>query len=121
MLRELIDLFLDSAPKRIMQIRESAQQPTNLAFHAHALKSMSLNMGAQKIVDHLIEVHGCRRIAFLRGPDGNEDSSQRERGYRKSLKSHGLAFDSALIGAGGFNDEDGQAALSALDRTGSAT
>ena len=51
MLRELIDLFLDSAPKRITQIRESAHQPTNLAFHAHALKSMSLNMGAQKIVD----------------------------------------------------------------------
>ncbi len=51
MLRELIDLFLDSAPKRLTQIRESAHHPTNLAFHAHALKSMSLNMGAQKIVD----------------------------------------------------------------------
>jgi len=51
MLRELIDLFLDSAPKRITQIRESAHHPANLAFHAHALKSMSLNMGAQKIVD----------------------------------------------------------------------
>jgi len=51
MLRELIDLFLDSAPKRITQIRESAHHPTNLAFHAHALKSMSLNMGAQKIVE----------------------------------------------------------------------
>ena len=29
--------------------------------------------GAQKLVEHLIEVHGCRRIAFLRGPEGNED------------------------------------------------
>ena len=51
MLRELIDLYLDSAPKRITQIREAAHHPVNLAFHAHALKSMSLNMGAQKIVE----------------------------------------------------------------------
>ena len=70
MLRELIDLFLDSAPKRITQIRESAHQPTNLAFHAHALKSMSLNMGAQKIVEL------TKRIEDM-GRDGNlNDSAQ---------------------------------------------
>ena len=70
MLRELIDLFLDSAPKRITQIRESAHHPTNLAFHAHALKSMSLNMGAQKIVDL------TRRLEEL-GRAGNlNDSAQ---------------------------------------------
>ena len=50
MLHELINLFLDSAPKRIKQIQDSVHDPANLAFHAHALKSMSLNMGAQKIV-----------------------------------------------------------------------
>src|SRR5262249_47355451 len=44
MLRELIDLFLDSAPKRIKQIQDAAHDPASLAFHAHALKSMSLNM-----------------------------------------------------------------------------
>jgi LacI family transcriptional regulator len=70
--------------------------------------------GAQKLVNHLIEVHGRRRIAFLRGPDGNEDSVERERGYRAALKSHGLAFDPALIGVGGFNEEDGQAAVRKL-------
>jgi HPt (histidine-containing phosphotransfer) domain-containing protein len=51
MLRELIDLFLESAPKRIEQIRDTAKDPAELAFHAHALKSMSLNLGAQKIVE----------------------------------------------------------------------
>jgi CheY-like chemotaxis protein/HPt (histidine-containing phosphotransfer) domain-containing protein len=51
MLRELIDLFLESAPKRISQIREAAQNPAELAFHAHALKSMSMNLGARRIVD----------------------------------------------------------------------
>jgi LacI family transcriptional regulator, galactose operon repressor len=70
--------------------------------------------GAQKLVNHLIEVHGRRRIAFLRGPDGNEDSDERERGYRSALKSHGIPFDPALIGRGGFNEEDGQAAVQKL-------
>ncbi len=67
--------------------------------------------GAQKLVDHLIEVHGRRRIAFLRGPQGNEDSVERERGYRKALKSHGIQVDPRLTGTGGFNEEDAQAAV----------
>src|SRR5262249_35907952 len=51
MLHELINLFLDAAPKRIAQIRESVSNPTQLSFHAHALKSMSLNLGAKRIVE----------------------------------------------------------------------
>jgi len=51
MLQELIDLYIQAAPKRVRQVRESAQNSTELAFHAHALRSMSLNMGARKIVE----------------------------------------------------------------------
>ncbi len=50
MLEELIDLFLDGAPKRIGQISEAVQDAPKLAFHAHALKSMSLNLGARRLV-----------------------------------------------------------------------
>jgi CheY-like chemotaxis protein/HPt (histidine-containing phosphotransfer) domain-containing protein len=51
MLRELIDLFLDTAPKRIAQIHESKSNAAQLSFHAHALKSMSLNLGAKRVVE----------------------------------------------------------------------
>ena len=51
MLNELIGLFLDAAPKRVRQIREFAHNSPELAFHAHALRSMSLNMGARRIVE----------------------------------------------------------------------
>jgi HPt (histidine-containing phosphotransfer) domain-containing protein len=51
MLKELIDLFLDGAPQRITQIVQAATDPPNLAFHAHALKSMSLNLGAKRIIE----------------------------------------------------------------------
>jgi signal transduction histidine kinase/HPt (histidine-containing phosphotransfer) domain-containing protein len=51
MLQELVDLFLEGAPQRIAQIGQSLEDPQKLAFHAHALKSMSLNLGASRIVE----------------------------------------------------------------------
>jgi signal transduction histidine kinase/HPt (histidine-containing phosphotransfer) domain-containing protein len=51
MLDELVDLFLDGAPDRIAQIVASTGEPVKLAFHAHALKSMGLNLGAKRVVD----------------------------------------------------------------------
>ncbi len=64
--------------------------------------------GARQIIDHLIEVHGCRRIAWLRGPAGNEDSAWREKGYLESLVAHGIPLDPDLIGEGNFAAEDAQ-------------
>ncbi len=61
--------------------------------------------GAQRLIEHLIEVHGCRRIAYLRGPEGNEDSEWRERGYRQALESHGIPFDPGLIANGGYEED----------------
>ena len=72
--------------------------------------------GARRLVEHLIEVHHCRRIAFLRGPDGNEDSQWRELGYRLALSTHHLEFDERLIATGGFEEAQGRAAVEGLLR-----
>jgi LacI family transcriptional regulator len=58
--------------------------------------------GARQLVDHLVEEHACRRIAFLRGPAGHEDSDWRELGFRESLRAHGIDPDPALVGQGDF-------------------
>jgi HPt (histidine-containing phosphotransfer) domain-containing protein len=50
-LTELIDLFLAEAPQRIAQINQLLTEPQKLAFQAHALKSMSLNLGANRIAE----------------------------------------------------------------------
>jgi len=60
-------------------------------------------------VDHLIEVHGRRRIGFLHGPTGNEDSYWRERGYLESLAAHDIPVNPELISAGQFADAPAQA------------
>jgi HPt (histidine-containing phosphotransfer) domain-containing protein len=51
MLRELIDLFLDAAPTRITQIYQFSTEPQKLAFHAHALKSICLNLGCKRVIE----------------------------------------------------------------------
>jgi len=61
--------------------------------------------GAEMLVSHLIEKHHRRRIVFLRGPDGHEDSQWREKGYREALNSHAIPFDPTLVGFGGFEED----------------
>jgi LacI family transcriptional regulator len=76
--------------------------------------------GARRLVSHLIETHGARRIAFLRGPDGNQDSGWRESGYHQALAEHHLEFDPQLVEPGNFDVEDGRAAVETLLRKGIA-
>jgi DNA-binding LacI/PurR family transcriptional regulator len=83
--------------------------PPNMNIPVITIENKS---GAQKIVDHLIEVHGCRRIAYLRGPEGHEDSEWRERGYREALEAHGIPFDETLIATGGFDEDEAAATVS---------
>lgn len=52
---------------------------------------------ARKLVEHLIEAHGKRRIAFLHAPDYYEDDLLREKGYRAALRRHGIPYDDALV------------------------
>jgi len=70
--------------------------------------------GAAMLISHLIETHGRRRIVYLRGPEGHEDSVWRERGYRDALKAHGIKFDRHLIASGSFDDEEAFAAVQHL-------
>lgn len=67
--------------------------------------------GARQIVEHLITVHGCRRIAFLAGPPNYEDTLLRERGYRQALAMHNMPFDKNLVGEGAFNDQVAETAV----------
>ncbi len=58
--------------------------------------------GMHELMAHLIEGHGYRRLAFVRGPEANDESERRYRVYRDVLAEHGLALDPALVVVGGF-------------------
>jgi len=57
------------------------------------------------LVEHLIQVHGKRRIAFVSSSeyDYQEDIRRREAGYRAALARHGLAGERSLIFDGGYS------------------
>jgi DNA-binding LacI/PurR family transcriptional regulator len=56
----------------------------------------------RKLMEHLIQVHGKRRILFLRGPLHQEDSVRRELGYKAALAANGIPFDEGLVLNGDF-------------------
>lgn len=70
--------------------------------------------GVYTLISHLIEVHGYRKIAFLRGPEMHENAYWREAGYRKALSEHNLDFDPDLVESGDFNTEQARLAVKRL-------
>jgi DNA-binding LacI/PurR family transcriptional regulator len=64
-----------------------------------------------ELVSHLIAVHDCRRILFMRGPEEQEDSYWREIGYKSALAEHGIVYDEALSICGFFDRDIAHDAL----------
>jgi signal transduction histidine kinase/DNA-binding LacI/PurR family transcriptional regulator len=60
---------------------------------------MDERQGMDDAVSHLIEAHGCERIAFIRGPANHTGAERRYQGYRDALARHGLSSDPALAPA----------------------
>jgi signal transduction histidine kinase/DNA-binding LacI/PurR family transcriptional regulator len=60
---------------------------------------MDNRRGMSAVVTHLIEEHGHRRIAFVRGPANHAGAGERYQGYRDALASHGLPEHPELVSA----------------------
>ncbi|HSL41947.1 MAG TPA: substrate-binding domain-containing protein [Anaerolineales bacterium] len=85
--------------------------PDSLNIPAIAIENKD---GAAMLIRHLIESHARRRIVYLQGPEGHEDSVWRERGYREALEAHDIPFDENLVASGGFDDDEAFAAIQQL-------
>lgn len=48
-------------------------------------------------VDHLIRVHGCKKIAMVRGPESHPSAEARFEAYKSALKENGIAYDANLV------------------------
>ena len=59
-------------------------------------------MDIKRMIDHLIDVHGYRSIAFMTGPKEHLHSQWRLKGYLDSLKEHGISAEERLIFYGDF-------------------
>lgn len=60
------------------------------------------NESLREIIEHVIEVHGRKKLAFMRGDRDNGVSDQREEIFKETLRAHGMTPDETLIGSGYF-------------------
>src|SRR5215207_9057792 len=70
--------------------------------------------GMRAAVRHLIQEHGYKRIAFLRGLSGQIDAEQRFQAYQDELKANNLRFDEDLVVDGDYTTDSGKAAIRVL-------
>ncbi len=69
---------------------------------------------AAQTAEHLIEVHGCRRLAYISGPAEHHESRERLRGVSEALRRHGLTLAEEDIVRGDFAVSDGRRAVAEL-------
>ncbi|MBN2544782.1 MAG: substrate-binding domain-containing protein [Spirochaetes bacterium] len=53
--------------------------------------------GIEKTVSHLVEVHNCKNIAFIRGPEYHNPCNERYKSYLNGLKKYNLKYQEHLI------------------------
>jgi len=75
---------------------------------------MDNETGMYAVVEHLVETHHLRKIAFVAGPEASQEAQARFRGYERALAEGKLVFDKRYIVAGNFTRETGARAVATL-------
>jgi signal transduction histidine kinase/DNA-binding LacI/PurR family transcriptional regulator len=70
--------------------------------------------GMRRAVEHLIEGHGKRRLAFIHGPIGHPEADKRFDAYRDALAAAGISVDQRLCLPGDFDEASGRRAIREL-------
>lgn len=94
-IQKYIDDLLIMSGKPVMLL----DSPGHKNFETTAIDDCS---AFEKITDHLIEVHKCRKIYCITGPKGVFVSEERLKGYKNSMKRHGLSYDKSFYRYGDF-------------------
>lgn len=87
-------------------------------YETHPSVISSCYGAMRDMVDHLIEVHGKRKLAFIKGPDGGHESEIRLSAYIDSLANHGIPFDMNMVYTGNYLYGSGQEAVRHFHRMG---
>lgn len=60
--------------------------------------------GIASCVEHLITVHGLKKLVFLAGPYGNCDGEERLQGFLDTMEKHGLPVTDGMIEHGDYSE-----------------
>jgi DNA-binding LacI/PurR family transcriptional regulator len=97
-------------------IQRAALPAASVALALPGIPSLLLDEapGMRQALEHLVRRHGCRRVAFIRGPALNDEAERRYAVYRKVLAERGLPHQPELVCEGTFLPGAGAAAISTL-------
>ncbi len=70
--------------------------------------------GMREALDHLLDRHGRKRIAFIRGVKGEPTGEERYLAYVEFLRERGLGYDPALVCEGNFEVSGAEEAVRVL-------
>jgi DNA-binding LacI/PurR family transcriptional regulator len=70
--------------------------------------------GIGRLVAHLAEVHGHRRIGYVGGVVSETSGAERLRGYEGAMRRQGLAIDAGWVRPGEWTEDAGEAETAAL-------
>lgn len=79
-----------------------------------ALIQIDNHSGMYRAVNHLIQVHHRRKLAFIAGPPTNEDACQRLEAYKQALFDNDIEYDPKIVYEGTFDRADGIRGVKAI-------
>lgn len=88
----------------------------SVAYHLQGMPSVLVDnaQGMRQALEHLIDVHGRKKIGFIRGPVENTEAEERYSIYCEVLKERGLPFDPRRVMVGDFLRPSGAIAMQAI-------
>ena len=59
--------------------------------------------GMKEAIEHLIKVHGCKKIGMVSGPKTSDDALERLDVYKETLEENGIIYDEKRVAYGNFS------------------
>lgn len=102
--------FLDrlgNIPYVILEERDAHKKGTSIISDNYT--------GMYQVVEHLVKVHGYKKLLFVSGPDGNTDAWEREQAYRDVLAKYHIPIEPDMIARGDYSQSCGKQIGELLD------
>ena len=102
--------FLDrlgNIPYVILEERDTRKRGTSIISDNYT--------GMYQVVEHLVKVHGYKKLLFVSGPDGNTDAWEREQAYRDVLAKYHIPIEPDMIARGDYSQSCGKQIGELLD------
>ncbi|MBQ2259157.1 MAG: helix-turn-helix domain-containing protein [Spirochaetales bacterium] len=107
----------DEAAKEFVKSKASDMPVVSIGLSVDGVSSVDFDAysGVFKAVSHLINHHGIRKVAFLRGPETHPSAEARYQAYLDVLKEYSIPIDHRIISSPRPWSEGEKSAIELLD------